>query len=174
MKSKRRRQGQCRERESDRMGMSWRARSHSECRCRLRGMKDAHWKIRNRCLTDTQRDCLSAIVATGKTEALQSWLWHASLRAGASYSLSQPANQCAHRRDVCVQRFMGARVPQCLATAALQLATVDYKRLLPHTLTPSLSLSLLLFLHLLQSQFANGCSNLVIYCCRRYASSKMH
>lgn len=31
-----------------------------------------------------------------------------------------------------------------------------------------------LFSHLLQSQFANGCSNLVIYCCQRCAWSKMH
>lgn len=137
--------------------------------CKLWGMKDAHWMIRRGRLTD--RGGCEGDRATERTEALQSWLWHASLSASASHPLSWWANQWAYCCDVCDQRFMGVRVPQCLATIALKLLLLiikDCRR------TLSLCLALHLFFHLLQSQFANGCSNLVIYCCQRYASSKMH
>lgn len=119
------------ERESDRMGMRRRTDTGRMCAgYKLWAMKDAHWGIWCEHLTERT---VSVTGSKTKQRTLQSWLWHASLRACASHPLSRLANQWAYCCDVCGHRFMGVHVLQCLASS--KTVTADYKRPLPHTLT---------------------------------------
>lgn len=141
---------------------------------KLWGMKDARWKIRSeRASHGHTRRAMSVTGPQKEQRLFKRWLWHASLRASAFHALSRPANQWAYCCDVWEQRFMGVRVLQCLATEALKLLLLIIKDCC-RTHSHSASLSLFILPVYRRKQFANGCSNLVIYCCQRYASSKTH
>lgn len=157
------------------MGMRWRAKAGSE------GVRQTV-RHEGRTLKDpspaASRTHTEGCEGRGKKNRGPSKLIVACITYCQSLPPTVPASQsmglCC---DVCDQRFMGVRVPQCLATVALNLLLLIIKdccRTHSLCLCLSASVSLLLLCYLLQSQFANGCSNLVIYCCQRYASSKMY
>lgn len=156
---------------TDRMGMRWRAEADSRgvlqtVRHEGHTLKDllrtscrhTHGAVR---ATEPQKEQRPFKAFSGK---------HHLKPVPPTHLLSWPASQTAYCGGW-DQRIVGVPVPQCLATVALKLLLLIIKDC---CCTPFLCLSHSLFFHPLQSQFANGCSNLVIYCCQRYASSKMH
>lgn len=138
-----------RERETDRMGMRCRSQTYS---CKLRGIKHAHWFP-----ADTHRG-----------------VWgRQSHRENRSPSKSIAALGPVLPQPILMMYSIWPEVCGCLHAAVSGYCSSCYCWLWNAAAAHSASLPLF-SLHPLQSQFANGCSNLVIYCCQRCASSKMH